>query len=90
MTVIKYKVLQASIDGNSVLELPEKAIPLGIIVVPEELKIQAPRVHLPGILAGAEQAAQSIIYRNYMSFMMTYGDWAEAFPEEAALEKTGG
>lgn len=87
MSMIKYKILQAIIEDNSIVMLPEKSIPLGVISIPEELKIQAPRVHLPGIPGRpTDSQMQSVISRNYLAFLMEYNDWVEAFPEATAQE----
>jgi len=82
--VVKYKVLEVSIDNNSIAFVPEKAIPLGIIVVPETVPV-AQILSLMGA-----PAQPTVLYKNHIAFLMTYADWVEEFPDEAAKELTQG
>ena len=82
--MVKYKVLEVSIDNNSIAFVPEKAIPLGIIVVTETVQA-APILSLRG---GPAQPV--VLYKNHVAFLMKYEDWVEEFPEDAAKELTQG
>jgi len=78
MSLVKYKILEAPIE-NSEVEVPEKAIPLGV------LTIKTPPAGEP-----AQDATLPYILQYGVSLVliMRYQDWVAEFPEQAAKEIT--